>query len=356
MKNKILVLISILITLFFLELFFSLFIFNTNNYDYKNRYLLYSGKNVFKNVDNFFTYYPNKKINAKNYYLKDNKFIEVYNYNIYTNNYGLAQKHNIKKNIKSLLFLGDSFTEGQGSESWIDRFNGYYKEFQIINGGLLGTGFQQFELMDKYLNEFNISKVVVIYLGDDLRRDIFQFNDQQIKCLSNYMNCIGNESFYGMPSNLNETLNFLNNLKFKKNVIESQDGISFKKIRRSIKGYISNLYIVKIPLDFLRSNFYKSKNEKINRNFESIDRLIKKYGEDIYFINLKMKQEILNRKSSYETIYAEDYIKNKTKQHFNCDFDNNLDNFYINDMHPNKKGYENLKNCIEEILNNQLAN
>ena len=69
-----------------------------------------------------------------------------------------------------------------------------------------------------------------------------------------------------------------------------------------------------------------------------------------------MKQEILNRKSSYETIYAEDYIKNKTKKHCKRDFYNNLDYFYKNDMHPNKKGYENLKNCIEEILNNQLAN
>ena len=126
------------------------------------------------------------------------------------------------------------------------------------------------------------------------------------------------------------------------------------KIRRAIKNYIINLYIVKIPLDFLRSNFYKSKNEKINRNFSSIDRLIKKYGDDIYFVNLKMKQEILNRKSSYETIYAEDFIKNKTKKHFRCDFDNNQDFFYKNDMHPNKKGYENLKNCIEEILNRQI--
>ena len=76
MKNKILVLISILFTLIFLELFFILFIFDTNHYDYKNRYLLYSGKNVFKNVDNFFTYYPNKKINAKNYYLKDKKLFK----------------------------------------------------------------------------------------------------------------------------------------------------------------------------------------------------------------------------------------------------------------------------------------
>ena len=355
MKNKILVLISIFFTLIFLELFLSFFIFDKNNYDYKNRYLLFSGKNVFKNVDNFFTYYPNKKINAKNYYLKDNKFIEVYNYNIYTNNYGLAQKHNIKKNIKSLLFLGDSFTEGQGSESWIDKFGGSYNQFQIINGGLLGTGMQQFELIDNYLSEFNISKVFMIYLGDDLRRDIFQFSDQQIQCLNNYLKCNGSELFYGLPLNASETFDFLNSLKFKQNVRNSKDNVSFKKARRVVKSYFANLYIFKIPLDYLRSKFYKSQNDKIKRNFLAIDRLIKKYGENIYFVNLKMKQEILSKKRSYETIYLENYIKKKTNKYFKCDFDNNLDYFFEYDMHPNKKGYEYLKNCIKEILYTQLG-
>ena len=62
-------------------------------------------------------------------------------------------------------------------------------------------------------------------------------------------------------------------------------------MRRAIKSWFANLYIIKIPLDFLRSNFYKSKNEKIIRNFVSIDNLINIYGKDIYFVNLKMKMK-----------------------------------------------------------------
>ena len=78
-----------------------------------------------------------------------------------------------------------------------DTFDGNYKDYQIINGGFLGTGFQQFELIDNYLSNFDISKVFLIYLGDDLRRDIFQFNNQQLNCLNDYNLCLGNESFYG---------------------------------------------------------------------------------------------------------------------------------------------------------------
>ena len=354
MSNRYLVFTSIFFTLFILELFFRLILFDKNHYDYKKRYLLYSGEEVFRNIDNFFTYYPNKKINAVNYYFKNEKFIEVYNYNIYTNNYGLPQKNDIDENKKSILFLGDSFTEGQGYESWIDTFDGNYKDYQIINGGFLGTGFQQFELIDNYLSNFDISKVFLIYLGDDLRRDIFQFNNQQLNCLNDYNLCLGNESFYGSPSNKEDIIKFLLKLNHYQKTAELDEKFTLKKMRRSVKSFFLELYIVKIPLEFLRSTFYKSKNDKIRRNFLAIDRLIEKYGKNIFFINLKMKQEILNKKKSYETIYLEKFLRKKSKNFFYCDFNNDLDNFYIYDMHPNKKGYKYLASCIEKILKDNI--
>lgn len=182
-----------------IELFLSLILFKKDDYNYKNRYLLYSEGKVFRNIENFFTYHPNKKINAINYYFYNDKFIEIYNYEIETNNLGLVQKNDILKNKPSILFLGDSFTEGQGSKSWIDSFNGVFKGKQIINGGLLGTGFQQFELLDNYLSDFNIIKVFVLFPGDDLRRNVFQFNKQEINCIQNHLVCNGKEGFFGLP-------------------------------------------------------------------------------------------------------------------------------------------------------------
>ena len=131
------------------------------------------------------------------------------------NNLGLVQDQDLQKNIPSILFLGDSFTEGQGGGSWINFLGGNYNNYQIINGGLLGTGFQQFELLNSYLSNYDIKKVFVLFIGDDLRRDVFQFNSQQQKCLMNHKACNGSESFYGFPINDKSPEVFLEKLREK---------------------------------------------------------------------------------------------------------------------------------------------
>tara|TARA_B100002051_G_scaffold152929_1_gene144570 strand:- start:546 stop:1619 length:1074 start_codon:yes stop_codon:yes gene_type:complete len=350
-KNFFLVLSSIFISLFFIEIFCNFFFFKKVDYNYKNRYLIFSEGKVFKNIENFFTYEPSQTITASNYYYKDDKFIEVYNYDININNLGLVQDNDLKKDVQSILFLGDSFTEGQGGGgSWINLFGGNYNNYQIINGGLLGTGFQQFELLNNYLSDYDIKKVFVLFLGDDLRRDVFQFNSQQLKCLMNHRSCNGSESFYGFPINKKKPELFLKNLRKNQLNNSEKEKLSLKKIRRGIKSWFADLYVIKIPLDFLRSNFYKSKNEKIKKNFNAIDNLIKIYKKDIFFVNLKMKDEIIFMNKSYETIYAKDYILSKTENYFECDFNNNLNFFHKYDPHPNQKGYESLYNCILDIF------
>ena len=257
------------------------------------------------------------------------------------------------KETPSILFLGDSFTEGQGAESWIDNFDGMFEKYQIINGGLLGTGFQQFELMNYYLKDYNIKKVFILFIGDDLRRDVFQFNSQQIKCLENNSLCLGSEGFYGFPlSNKNPEL-FLKRLRAKQEVINNDNQKTFKLIRRYLKSKIADLNIIKIPNNFLKSKFYNSKNEKILRNFDSINKLVSIYNENIFFVHLKMKGEIINKNYSYESNYAKKYINNLTQNFYECSFNDNLDYFYKYDPHPNQKGYNYLYNCILDILENQ---
>ncbi len=352
-KNNLLILISIVFSLFIVELFCIIFLSNKSDYDYKNRYMIFSEGKTFNNVDNFFTYHPNQKITAANYYYKEGKFLDVYKYDIYTNNLGLVQKNNLNKKTPSILFLGDSFTEGQGSKSWINNFDGMHNEYQIINGGLLGTGFQQFELMDNHLKNYNIKKVFVLFIGDDLRRDIFQFNKGQLECLNDHQLCLGTEGFYGFPISKEDPSLFLKNLRIKQISNYQKNKQTFKSLRRNIKSKITNLNIIKIPNEFLKTNFYKSKNEKILRNFDSITNLINKYNENIYFIHLKMKGEIINGKKSYESIYAQKYIKNLSKNYFECKFENNLNYFFEYDEHPNKEGYDNLYNCVLNIFKEQ---
>ena len=340
-----------LIALLVIEIFLKKFYYNEHfTFDYKKKFTLYEQGNVFRNIDNnFFTYYPNSNIRTSLYYYDEN-LIKVYDYNIITNNLGLVQKNNIKENHPSILILGDSFTEGQGSSSWIDNFQGYYKSFQVINGGILGTGPQQFLSLENYLSsKTNIKYVFVLYVGDDFRRSIFIHNNQTINCLKNYKLCNGSETFYGFPLNTSSPSMFLQDMKKKRDEVEKK--ITFKKIRRNFKKKIADLYIYKIPYSLLKNNFYKSKNKKIMKNFNAIEELINKYQDKIYFINLKQKQEILFKKESYETIYARKFIKRKTKNNFKCNFDNNINNFYLYDAHLNTKGYKNLYSCVLKIFN-----
>ena len=349
-NNKIIVFISIIISLLFVELFCSLIIFKKGDYNFKNANMIFSEGKVFRNIDSFFTYEPNQEITAANYYYIGEEFVEVYKYNIKTNNLGLVQENDIYKNLPSILILGDSFTEGQGAVPWIDNFGGKYKDYQIINGGLMGTGFKQFELLEEYLSKYNIRKVFILFIGHDLRRDIFNFSPQQIKCLNDQNKCEGDEIFYGFDYSKKNPKEFLENLREKKSKTIEDQSISFKKIRRGIKRYLLNLYVIKLPHDFFRSRFYESKNIKILENFDSIKRLSNKYDKDLFFVHLMTKNEIFLRKKTYESVYAKKFIKKITNNYYECNFDNNLDFFYKYDGHPNSNGYKYLFNCISNIF------
>ena len=351
MKKKLLLLsFTLIISLAIVEIFIRFFIYKNDNYNYKNTFLLFEQGKVFQNIDNFFVYSPNMNITASTYYLEKNSFIKVNSYKIKTNNFGLVQKHDLIPEKESILILGDSFVQGQGYGNWTDFLHHDADKYQIINGGILGTGPQQFLLLEEYLsNRLSITKVILLYIGDDFRRGIYNHDKNRLNCLKNYKNCNGTELFYGFPLKSNDPQNFLNYLKNKRFEKKKEDWNS-KKIRRLIKKKISSFYVVNIPISFLRGTFYKSKNEKIINNFDAIEKLISKYGDNIHFINIAQKKEILLKKKSYETIYANEFLTKKTKNIHQCNFDNNLDLFFKYDQHPNENGYKYISSCVSKIL------
>ena len=158
--------------------------------------MLYSKGKLFDGYKNFFKYQPNLSKRNLHFYYKENEFLKIWDYEFSTNNFGLVQKSDIYSDKDSILFLGDSFTEGQGATPWIDNFEGIISSYQVINGGIIGTGFQQFENIYDHISEnFRINKVVIIYIGGDLRRGISIASDENIlfipddeKQLDNFLN------------------------------------------------------------------------------------------------------------------------------------------------------------------------
>ncbi len=349
--------VSTVFILIIIELFFYLKNYSSNikikNFDAYKRYMLFQEGEVFQNVDNFFKYKENKKILSKTYYNINDNWVEEYSYYFETNNFGLVQKNNLVKNKKSILFLGDSYIEGQGAEPWINNFNGIYNDYQLINGGILGNGPQSFELLENHIQkEYSINKVLFFYIGDDIRRNPFTISNNSLKCLKNHKVCIGTENFYGFPFENDDVTTFLSSLSKERK--KKLDDLSYtEKTKRDIKKFFLNLYIIKIPNNFFKQKFYNSENIYIQRNFEAINRLNNKYKQNIIFVQMKNKNEIVFGKE-YETFYTENYIKKISKNHFVCDFDNNINYFHNIDMHPNKDGYNHLYNCVLSILDNNL--
>ena len=248
--------------------------------------------------------------------------------------------------------MGDSLTEGLGATSWTDRFGSEINGLQIINAGIRGTSSKQSELLEKYLaKSFDIKKVIFIYQGGFIHRDLYQFSNKHLECFENHKLCSGNQFDFGFPLNEKSPKNFLVRMKMDRDKIRKlkEKKITWKKIRRQIKSKISQLHVISIPRTFIQNNFYNSKNEKIMKNFRAIERLVKKYEENILFIRMNSYTEIVHGKDYY-SIYTDKHIKKLTNNHFYCDMENSLSNFYFRDLHPNKQGYDNLYKCVKKII------
>ena len=316
---------------FLLKIYFKSFKIPTDN-RYKFRYMLYSEGKVFDGYKNFFKYQPNLLSRSLLYYYKKNKFLKIWDYEFNTNNFGLVQKSDIFPGQDSILFLGDSFTQGQGASPWIDNFKGEISGYQVINGGILGTGFQQFENIYEHINEnFKIKKVVVIYIGGDLRRGVSIASDKNVLFI---------------PSTKEE----LDNLLIENHNLRLENK---KEIKDRLKFFIRELYVYNL----LRTqiNTFRLKNDElIQRNLKSIESLFKKNDPNIIFINVQTANEIITGQETYETKLLNKFFAKKKYPNYKCNLSNDISNYHEIDYHPNKKGYNEIFNCVKEIIYGEL--
>lgn len=163
----------------------------TNDNRYLNIYRVYHEGGNYNPKENFYLYKENiKEKRFLNFYFdnKKKKLIKIWDYNFSTNNLGLLQSANLNSQKKSILFLGDSFTQGTGSEPWLDDLSINFNKYQIVNGGMGATGFIQFSNLNDYLStKLNIKKRVIIFISQDIRRNITIFKDT--KCLIDHFYC-----------------------------------------------------------------------------------------------------------------------------------------------------------------------
>src|SRR5262245_43256994 len=165
-------------------------------YNWDRRIIFLDGPDsIFRNLDDVFTYVPNSNIFNRTIYFSESSYSTEFAYEFKTNNFGLIQDNDLVRGNKSVLLLGDSFTEGAGAEQWfrpsapqIEQLN-----YQPINGGLAGTGFLDWWRLEQVLsaNEVVLAKVVVIFISGDVDRGKWIFSKAQLDCLRSVNLCDG---------------------------------------------------------------------------------------------------------------------------------------------------------------------
>jgi hypothetical protein len=131
---------------------------------------------IFQNHGDIFTYVPHKGIRNVTAYFFERNFTVEFDYRFRTNNVGLVQDADVGPERDSLLLLGDSFAEGHGAEPWFWQVSPEIAKlgYQPVNGGLLGTGFEQWLKLERYLSgkSIRIGKLVVLFISDDYARGV----------------------------------------------------------------------------------------------------------------------------------------------------------------------------------------
>jgi len=325
-----------------------------------DRYALFSDNGdgtVFRNVEDFFVYEPNKQIRSRMYCFVNGNWVKEYDYIIPTNNLGLVQRDGTRPNMPSVLLLGDSFTEGQGTSPWFELFSKKFSEpdLQFINGGILGTGFQQWErLHDHLLTEHIVVKhLVVIFISDDYFRSVWNFSTDMSNCLRDYQRCVGKEKFFGMPADKDRGT-YLKKWRAYRELALADGSHSFKErleyffpATTMIIRFLSN-YLIPFKLGDLPQS---------RRSRQVIASLIARYKENILFVHLPQKEEVINRRINPIGYVIREDIKGLGGSLYDGQSRCNLtkEDYFVNDGHPNASGYAKISACVTAAVKDKWS-
>ncbi len=338
---------SALAGILLVELFCSLFVQSIGNLPaLDRRVVFFDGPNtIFENHEDIFTYVPHDEIRQLIGFFTDNDFLVEFDYRYRTNNYGLVQDTDIVPGRDSLILLGDSFTEGQGAEPWfrlvspvIDKLG-----YQPVNGGVLGTGFQQWLKLDRYLASENIQigKVVVLFISDDYHRPVWDIPPAVFACLSALSGCRADESyFYRLPPP-DQMSSWIDKVRTARG-----------PLRIHLKMRASAL----LPASYGVYSHFRQQILFANAEQESratIAKLIRIHGpENIAFIHLPQKDEI-DRGPNNLGLKARRAIEDAGGRLVDgfrlCRM--TAADYYPNDEHPNQSGYSKIAACALKVIN-----
>ena len=330
-------------------------------YQWDRRLMFFSEARNFRNTDwGGFIYQPNEQVHAATYYITQLDPPEIrleYEYEYTTNASGFVQLYDVSGSKPSILFVGDSFTEGQGAEPWFYEMERSWPEsslYQIVNGGILGTGVEAWGKLYRSLSpEVEIAKLVIIFISEDWNRPVWQFPPQTLECLRSATECTGTEDFYGLPSDPIERQAQVNRIAQYRldHLAESRSRTSFLE-RSAVYQKLVVPSFRRIG-NFLRSGSLRSDASKqVDVSKSVATSLVNELGRgNVLFIFLPQKNELDAGPNAYGR-EAIDFILQGEFQFVDgraaCGLSSG--DYHELDGHPNAEGYAKIRSCVEHAV------
>src|SRR5205809_638941 len=144
-------------------------------YYWKFRFQFVSPNSYVNRAEGVWTYRPNAAVREVAVYAMPSplafepKLTVEFDCRMRSNNLGLLQDDDIAPGTPRTIVIGDSFTSGQGGCPWFHRLQARRPRDQLLNAGLLGTGFDQWWLLLEYLRKQGVvvKSVLIIAISND---------------------------------------------------------------------------------------------------------------------------------------------------------------------------------------------
>jgi hypothetical protein len=330
-------------------------------YQWEHRLMFFSeGRNLRNTGWGGFGYQPKEAIHEQVYYITNlmpAQIVKEYDYRFTSNSYGLIQLKELNPTKPAVVFLGDSFTEGQGARPWFYDLESDWprmSRYQIVNGGVVGTGVEGWgRLYQELSTKIKVAKAVIIFISDDWNRPVRRFSQQELDCLRAAMRCNGSEDFYGLPENpidaqahINRIaqyrIRYLTQLRSRTNIIE-RSAVYRKLVTPALRRLNG----------FMQTGSVESEATKQLKTSKRVAAtMVRELGRgNVLFIYLPQRYELGGGPNWYGKKANEFILKSGfafVDGRAQCGL--TVGDYYEHDGHPNAAGYEKIAACVRRAV------
>jgi hypothetical protein len=269
-----------------------------------------------------------------------------------SNNLGLLQDADIAPGTNATVIVGDSFAAGQGGCPWFDRLQSRRSSDRLVNGGLMGTGVEQWRRLVIHLQQtgVKVERLLVIAISNDFKREAWNWSQSQLACLDHGACPPDNESGLWLPLASGESNPELIERAARRFSERFADAGPFYHLRMFLKQHSYLYKFIDRAASTVKAMIKGSGPRAAGIRLENEAALdsFKALGIPLHVLVILQRDEVGLWGDNADTVAALAVLDAHSVTHSRCRLAQG--DFLPNDGHPNRAGYDKVAVCAHDVL------